>query len=200
LRDAVARRSWRASSVRFSLVTALSHGACPLAQRYGGLHLFAQRLTLESQAMRKIGPEKLAAGALVATIAIVAALPILGPRCHELRGAEMLTVSMARLESGEARLFCYRDRSGERLRFLLARGNDGKVRAVFDACRQCYKFHQGYDVAHGMLICRLCGNRYPIDHMMKGEASCVPVSLPHHEDASHVHVKVSDLKLGASLF
>jgi uncharacterized membrane protein len=166
----------------------------------GGLHFSGRRLTLEAQVMRKIGPKKLAAGALVAAIAIVAALPILGPRCIELRGAEMLTVSMARIESGDARLFCYRDHGGERLRFLLARGNDGKVRAVFDACRQCYKFHQGYDVAHGMLICRLCGNRYPIDHMMKGEASCVPVSLPHHEDASGVQVKVSDLKSGAALF
>jgi uncharacterized membrane protein len=150
--------------------------------------------------MRRIGTKKLAVGTLIAAIAIVAALPILKPRCTELRGAEMLTVSMARLAGGEARLFCYRDSAGERLRFLLARGNDGKVRAVFDACRQCYKFHQGYDVSHGMLICRLCGNRYPIDHMMNGEASCVPVSLPHHEDASRVEVRVSDLKSGAGLF
>jgi uncharacterized membrane protein len=150
--------------------------------------------------LKKLGPKKLALGTLIAVVAIVAALPILRPRCTELRGAEMLTVSMARLEGGDARLFCYRDRAGERLRFLLARGNDGKVRAVFDACRQCYKFHQGYDVSHGMLICRLCGNRYPIDHMTKGEASCVPVSLPHHEDASRVEVKVSDLKSGAELF
>jgi uncharacterized membrane protein len=149
---------------------------------------------------RKIGPKKLIFGALIAAVAIVAALPILRPRCTELRGAEMLTVSIAQLEGGRARLFCYRDQAGERLRFLLARGNDGKVRAVFDACRQCYKFHQGYDVSHGMLICRLCGNRYPIDHMTKGEASCVPVSLPHHEDASRVEVKVSDLKSGAGLF
>lgn len=150
--------------------------------------------------MRRIGPKTIAAAALAVAIAIVAVLPALRPRCIELRGAERLTVSMARLRSGEARLFCYRDRAGERLRFLLARGSDGKVRAVFDACRQCYKFHQGYDTAHGMLICRLCGNRYPIDHMTKGEASCVPVSLPHHEDASRVQLKVSDLKSGASLF
>jgi uncharacterized membrane protein len=150
--------------------------------------------------MRRIGPKKLFAGALVAAVAVVAALPILRPRCTELRGAGVLTVSMARLEGGDARLFCYRDRAGERLRFLLARGNDGKVRAVFDACRQCYKFHEGYEVAHGMLICRLCGNRYPIDHMTRGEASCVPVNLPHHEDAAGVEVKVSDLKSGAALF
>lgn len=150
--------------------------------------------------MRRIGARKLAVAALVAAIALVAALPILRPRCTELSGAEMLTVSMARLAGGEARLFCYRDSAGARLRFLLARGSDGKVRAVFDACRQCYKYHQGYDASHGMLICRLCGNRYPIDHMMKGEASCVPVSLPHREDASKVVVKVSDLKSGAGLF
>ncbi len=150
--------------------------------------------------MRKIGAKKIAVGALVAVVAIVAVLPILRQRCTELRGDETVAVSMARLNGGGARLFCYRDRAGERLRFLLARGNDGKVRAVFDACRQCYKFHQGYDVAHGMLICRLCGNRYPIDHMTNGEASCVPVSLPHHEDASRVEIKVSDLKSGASLF
>jgi uncharacterized membrane protein len=165
-----------------------------------GLHLPARRLTFDELAMRRIGSKKLVVGALIATVAIVAALPILRPHCTDLRGAEMLTVSMARLDSGEARLFCYRDRAGARLRFLLARGNDGKVRAVFDACRQCYKFHQGYDVAHGMLICRLCGNRYPIDHMMKGEASCVPVSLPHQEDASRVEIKVSDVKSGAALF
>jgi uncharacterized protein YbaR (Trm112 family) len=164
------------------------------------LHLCARRLNLDQYAMRRIGLKKIAVGALIATVAIAAALPIVRPRCIELRGAQMLTVSMARLESGEARLFCYRDRAGERLRFLLARGDDGRVRAVFDACRQCYKFHQGYDVVHGALICRLCGNRYPIDHMMKGEASCVPVSLPHHEDASRVEIKVSDVKSGAALF
>jgi uncharacterized membrane protein len=150
--------------------------------------------------MRRSGRKRLFLGALVAAVAVVAVLPILRPRCTELRGANMLTVSLARLARGEARLFCYRDRAGQRLRFLLARGEDGKVRAVFDACRQCYKFHEGYEVSHGMLICRLCGNRYPIDHMTKGEASCVPVSLPHHEDGSKVEVKVSDVKSGAGLF
>jgi uncharacterized membrane protein len=150
--------------------------------------------------MRRSGRKKLFLGALVATVAVVAALPILRPRCTELRGKSMLAVSLARLAPGEARLFCYRDSAGERLRFLLARGDDGKVRAVFDACRQCYKFHEGYEVSHGMLICRLCGNRYPIDHLTKGEASCVPVSLPHHQDGSKVEVKVSDLQSGARLF
>ena len=120
--------------------------------------------------------------------------------CTEVSGGADVAINAFVLRPGTAHLFCYTDAAGERLRFVLARGNDGKVHAVFDACRQCYKFHQGYNVSHGMLICRLCGNRYPIDHMMNGEASCVPVSLPHHEDASRVEVKVSDLKSGAGLF
>lgn len=150
--------------------------------------------------MRGVTPKRLLIGALIAVFAIGAALPIVRSRCIELQGTDILTVSMARLEHGEAHLLCYHDRAGERLRFLLARGNDGTVHAVFDACRQCYKFHQGYDISHGMLVCRLCGNRYSIDHMTKGEASCVPVSLPHHEDGSKVEIKVSDLKSGAALF
>jgi uncharacterized membrane protein len=150
--------------------------------------------------MTSVRPGKIAVGVLIGTAAIVAALPILRPRCTELRGDQSVSVSFAGLTAGAARLFCYRDRAGERLRFLLARGSDGRIRAVFDACRQCYKFHQGYEVVHGMLICRQCGNRYPIDHMTKGQASCVPVSLPHQADGSKIEIKVSDLKSGASLF
>jgi uncharacterized membrane protein len=101
---------------------------------------------------------------------------------------------------GEVQRFCYRDSAGERLRFLLARGADGKVHAVFDACRQCYKFHQGYKIENGMLICRLCGNRYPIDRMTAGEASCVPVAVRHSDDGSTVRIKPSDLESGKALF
>ncbi len=150
--------------------------------------------------MRKLGKKKFVLGALVAAAAALAALPVLGPRCTELRGSGVLTVSLARLVQGEAQRFCYRDRAGERLRFLLARGSDGKVRSVFDACRQCFRFHQGYKIEHGVLICRLCGNRYPIDHMTEGKASCVPIKLPHSQSGSVVRIKVSDLERGKGLF
>lgn len=150
--------------------------------------------------MRRPRAKKLVAGALIAAAVALAAVPMLRPGCTEVRGAGWLTISVARLARGAAQRFCYRDRAGERLRFLLARGSDGKIHSVFDACRQCYKFHEGYKIAHGVVICRLCGNRYPIDHMMKGEASCVPVKLPHHGGGTTVQVKVSDLKSGAALF
>jgi uncharacterized membrane protein len=150
--------------------------------------------------MRSARLKKITGAAVVAGIAALAAIPVLRPRCTEVHGNGLLAISVARLERGAARRFCYRDSAGERLRFLLARGSDGKVRAVFDACRQCYKFHQGYRIEHGYLICRLCGNRYPIDHMMKGEASCVPVALPHHDDEATVYVRVRDLESQNGLF
>ncbi|HZO80527.1 MAG TPA: Fe-S-containing protein [Candidatus Binataceae bacterium] len=151
--------------------------------------------------MPKRGGKKLVLGAFAATALLAfVALPALRPRCAEVHGDAVLTISLARLVRGEAVRFCFRDDAGERLRFLLARGSDGRVRSVFDACRQCFKFHQGYEVAGGMLICRLCGNRYAIDHMTEGEASCVPVSLPLSERGNTAQIKVSDLKRGRALF
>ena len=104
------------------------------------------------------------------------------------------------MRPGSARLFSYTDDAGKRLRFVLARGRDGKVRSVFDACRQCSAFHRGYRVAGDELICRECGNHYSVDRMTEGKASCVPVSLPHEDDSGIVRIKTADLKAGHALF
>ena len=120
--------------------------------------------------------------------------------CTMVTGSDEVAVNVPRLHSDSAQLYCYKDEAGKRLRFVLARGEDGKVRSVFDACRQCFSFHRGYRISGGELICRVCGNHYPIDRMTEGRATCVPVSLPHHEDGSKVEIKVSDLKSGAALF
>lgn len=155
---------------------------------------------MRARLMRKPAKKRLVLVLLAAAAAAVAALPILGPPCTEVRGNGMLTISLAHLARGAAQRFCYRDPAGERLRFLLARGSDGRLRSVLDACRQCFKFHQGYEIEHGMLICRLCGNRYPIDHMTEGAASCVPVKLEHSGDGITAQIKVSDLRRGRALF
>jgi len=111
-----------------------------------------------------------------------------------------LGIAALALHPGHAQLYCYTDDAGKKLRFILARGDDGKVRSAFDACRQCFTFHRGYRIANGELICRVCGNHYSIDHMAEGKASCVPVSLAHEDTSGIVHIKTSDLKSGGSLF
>ncbi len=115
-------------------------------------------------------------------------------------GIDNVAVDVSALRPGSARLFCYADDAGKRLRFVLARGNDGKVRSVFDACRQCFAYHRGYRLADGEVICRVCGNHYSIDRMTEGKASCVPVGLAHEDDAGIVHIKTADLKAGRALF
>jgi uncharacterized membrane protein len=120
--------------------------------------------------------------------------------CLMVTGQDEIAVNVSAMRPGSAQLFCYTDNAGRKLRFVLARGNDGKVLSVFDACRQCFTFHRGYRVVGGELICKVCGNHYRIDRMTEGKASCVPVSLPHEDAAGVVKVRTADLSAGGAFF
>jgi uncharacterized membrane protein len=120
--------------------------------------------------------------------------------CRTVTGQDEVSVNVSAMRPGSAQLFCYTDDAGKKLRFVLARGTDGKMRSVFDACRQCFTFHRGYQVAGGELICRVCGNHYRIDRMTEGKASCVPASLPHNDASGAVTIKTADLRTGHALF
>lgn len=120
--------------------------------------------------------------------------------CRMVTGRDAIDVNVSAMRPGSAQLFCYADDAGKRLRFILARGTDGKVRSVFDACRQCFTFDRGYEVVGGELICRVCGNHYRIDRMTEGKASCVPASLPHEDASGVVKIRTADLRAGHALF
>jgi uncharacterized membrane protein len=134
-------------------------------------------------------------------LTVVAALAISQrTECSTVTGTDEVSIDTSSLARGTARTFCYRDREGERLRFVLARDDRGIVRTVFDACRQCFTYHRGYEVSHGELVCRVCGNHYSLAHMDMGKASCVPASLGHREVGNSVRIRTSDLAVGATLF
>jgi uncharacterized membrane protein len=120
--------------------------------------------------------------------------------CRIVTGQDEVSVNVSAMRPGSAQLFCYTDAAGKRLRFVLARGTDGKMRSVFDACRQCFTFHRGYQIAGGELICRVCGNHYRIDRMTEGKASCVPASLPHEDASGTLRIRTADLRTGHALF
>lgn len=121
-------------------------------------------------------------------------------RCTTVQGKDAIEISIARLMRGTVNFFCYRDSAGQKLRFLLTRGEDGTIRSVMDACRQCYAFHKGYRISGDYLICGLCGTRYRLKEIQSGKASCVPVSLPFRQNGENVQVKVADLEKWRSLF
>jgi uncharacterized membrane protein len=134
------------------------------------------------------------AGALAMSISMAK------PGCTAVEGRDALVISGRLLDKGTAKTFCYRDEAGKKLRFVLARGTDGQVRSVMDACSQCYAFHKGFKYADGYLICRLCGNRYPVNHILQGKASCVPIALPSTEANGNVTIRTADLKKMEWLF
>lgn len=133
-------------------------------------------------------------GALALTISIAK------PGCTSVTGRDALVISGRLLDKGSAKIFCYRDEAGKNLRFVLARGTDGKVRSVMDACSQCYTYHKGFTYSDGYLICRLCGNRYPVNHILSGKASCVPIAVPSNEADGKVTIRTADLKKMEWLF
>ena len=120
--------------------------------------------------------------------------------CRTVTGRGSIDVNVSAMRPGSAQQFCYTDDAGKKLRFVLARGTDGKMRSVFDACRQCFAFHRGYQVVGGELICRVCGNHYRIDRMAEGKASCVPASLPHEDASGIVRIRTADLQAGHAFF
>lgn len=140
-----------------------------------------------------------AIGALIA-LALIVIDPAGRPRCVHLASVTTLSVPLESLGIGKPKFFCLDEERGEKLRFVLARGTDGQVRAAFDACRQCYKYHEGFTSAAGELVCRLCGNRYPVDRMTIGKASCAPVQLPTQMSGANVTIRKADLVKGKALF
>jgi len=139
-------------------------------------------------------------GVVIAIGVAAAAGPMIAPGCSTVNGTNVVTIYTADMSRGSAKFFCYRDRSGNLIRFVLARGDDGVVRTVFDACRQCYRYHKGFTVSDGFLICRLCGNRYKLEGVHEGFASCQPVQLADTEQGGKVEVRVAALEEGRQLF
>jgi uncharacterized membrane protein len=137
--------------------------------------------------------------AIVAIAILAITIPAMRPHCARVNGTERVEIPIASLARDAASFFCY-DNGGEQLRFILARDRDGAVHSVIDACHQCGSFHKGYTASHGELICRLCGNKYPIRALEAGKASCVPVALPSRQHDGMVEVKVADLRQGRQLF
>jgi uncharacterized membrane protein len=104
------------------------------------------------------------------------------------------------LDKEQVKFYSYRDRAGEELRFILARDSNGEVHAAMDACERCYMYHKGYIWSHGYLVCKFCGNRYKLQTMESGLASCVPVRLPIRVTSHNVNIKSADLEHKRGLF
>lgn len=141
-----------------------------------------------------------AATTIVIAVALAVGAAAMRPRCTQVAGRDFIGIPLRSLARGTVSFFCYRDNHGDRLRFILARDDQGKLHSVIDTCRQCGSFHKGYTASKDELICRLCGNRYKLNQIEVGKASCVPVGLAATERNGVVEVKVADLEQARASF
>jgi len=141
----------------------------------------------------------IAAGVL-ALVAVLFGAITAGPRYTLVSGNSFISIETNDLRQGDVHFFTYRDRAGDQIRFLLARDATGQTKAAFDACKRCYMYHKGYASSRGTLLCRFCGNRYKLEAMESGLASCVPVKLPFQIIGRTVNIKPVDLERERGLF
>ena len=141
----------------------------------------------------------ISAAALV-VVAIWLTATASGPQFTAVSANPSISVQTNDLRPGDVRFFTYRDRAGDQIRFLLARDATGRIKGAFDACHRCYMYHKGYVSSRGDLLCRFCGNRYKLEAMESGLASCVPVKLPLQVTNHTVNIKPADLERERGLF
>jgi uncharacterized membrane protein len=120
--------------------------------------------------------------------------------CTAVGGQKVVSLPLFEFAPGQARTFCYRDSDGETIRFIVARDSDGTIHSAFDACHSCFQYGQGYSLRKGQMVCRFCGQHYPLKDIGTGIASCVPIQLRHLSLADKVQINVADLEAGRRLF
>lgn len=141
----------------------------------------------------------IAAGLLVLAAMLFTAIAA-RPRYIPVSANSSVSIETNDLRQGDVRFFAYRDRAGDQIRFLLARDATGRTKAAFDACERCYVYHKGYASSRGALFCRFCGNKYKLEAMESGLASCVPVKLPFQIAGRIVNINPADLESARGLF
>ena len=141
----------------------------------------------------------IASAVVLTAVAVTLAVVGGGPRVTELAGRDWVSIPGGELGRGEIRFFSYRDDGGKQIRFILGRDRAGKVQGAFDACQQCSQYRKGYTSSRGYLVCRICGNRYPLN-ARTGVGSCAPIRLIVQDSGKTVAVDTGQLKEHATLF
>jgi uncharacterized membrane protein len=142
----------------------------------------------------RVAPALLAALLLAACRSSVPDYPVLQAE------ADAVFVPLTRIVPGSGRFFSYRPAGGGRTDFLVYRESTGEPRAVLNACREFYRWKQGYALEGDRVVCRKCGMAFRFDVLAQGTGSCMPVPLSTRVEAGRLRVPVEELDAGARYF
>ena len=113
---------------------------------------------------------------------------------------EFVRVDLTDMESEGGAFFTYVTSSGRPVDFLVSLDSRNLPTAFLDACRSCYRWKRGYAVDGEYVTCRKCGERFTIDSIQEGRASCVPVPLYSSRRRAELFIPVGELESAVKYF
>lgn len=141
----------------------------------------------------------------VVLIALLGGLILMHPACTRrqpyptppVSGLDIV-IDTAQLPLETPVFYTYRS-GGKNINFFVLRMQD-KILAFCDACVTCYPKKMGYRPEDGTVICRACGQRFPIAKLEKGVGGCYPIKLDGRWDKGTYRIAVSQLEQMADKF
>ncbi|QXE92674.1 DUF2318 domain-containing protein [Geomonas subterranea] len=111
-----------------------------------------------------------------------------------------IKIQTATLADGGARFYKYVDNDKE-IRYFVVKTLDGGYKAAFDACDSCYRDKKGYEQQGGVMNCKNCNQKFPIDRLgPNATGGCNPGYLPVSVQGDMISISESTLKDGAKYF
>ncbi|MEW6264957.1 MAG: DUF2318 domain-containing protein [Thermodesulfobacteriota bacterium] len=101
---------------------------------------------------------------------------------------------------GRSRHYSLTAPDGVKIRYFLVRDNSGVIRAAFDACDVCWRAGLGYVQEGQFMICRNCGQRFPLSRINEVKGGCNPAPLERRIENGLVKIKTQDILSGRSYF
>ena len=80
----------------------------------------------------------------------------------------------ADLDDGQAKFFNVEMPSGKTVYFFAVKDQNGIYRAAANACQVCYGQRRGFYQEGDEIVCRNCGNRYPLEKIATEKGGCNP--------------------------
>lgn len=108
---------------------------------------------------------------------------------------DFMTISLSDI-TDNARWYEY-DLGSSKIKFFAVKATDGTIKTGFDACDVCYTEKKGYRQEGDYMVCKNCGNRYPIDGLgteNKTPGGCWPGYLSNVIEGDNILIKKSDLE------
>lgn len=144
------------------------------------------------------------AAGLAVAVALVVGLDLWTQREWDARFApvqaegQAVRLPLARVGDGQAHFFRY---EGSRpIRFFVARDSNGVFRAAFDACDVCFEKRLGYRQDGDRMVCRECGQTFPIGLVNERSGGCNPAPLERTVEGAFLVLRIPDLEAGARYF